>query len=57
MKHPVRILVMTALLALTVACESGPPPSPAEQALERRFDVGCHQHSYYWNTYCGGGGR
>jgi hypothetical protein len=36
-----RILVMTALVALTAACESGPPPSPAEQALQRRFEMGC----------------
>ncbi len=40
-RHTVRILVMTAMLALTAACESGPPPSAAQQALEHRFEMGC----------------
>ena len=41
MRHTVRILAMAALLALPAACESGPPPSPAELELQRRFEMGC----------------
>ena len=40
-RHTVRILMVTAMLALTAACESGPPPSPAQQALEHQFEMGC----------------
>lgn len=36
-----RIVVMTALVALPAACESGPPPSPAELELQHRFEMGC----------------
>jgi hypothetical protein len=57
MRHTVRILVVTALLAVMAACDSGPTPSPAEQALERRFNVGCHQPGVEHSPYCGGGGR
>ena len=56
-RHTVRILMVTAMLALTAACESGPPPSPAEQALQHRFDMGCHHPGYKQlvSPYCGGG--
>ena len=41
MRQIVRIPVMAALLALPAACESGPPPSPAELELQHRFEMGC----------------
>jgi hypothetical protein len=41
MWQTVRILVMATLLALSAACDSGLPPSPAELELEHRFEMGC----------------
>ena len=59
-RRGVRILVTAALLALTAACESGPPPSPAELQLQRRFEVGCRpQDSIGYeevSPYCGSRG-
>ena len=61
MSSAARILVMTALLVLPAACDSGPPPSPAEQALEHRFEMGCRpQDSVGYEgmrPYCSDRGR
>jgi hypothetical protein len=55
-----RILVVMTLLALPAACASGPPPSPATQALEHRFEMGCRpQDSLGYedvSPYCDGRG-